>query len=170
MRSRILASVRRDAEALMPGHARAQPDPMPSRRALADVLMLFGAAALGALAMFVALDGGRRENLSGIHASGPSAVLHRAGGRAEIVVSGMSEPPAGQIYELWTERPGRAPHPTDALFTVTSAGNGTVEVPGGLRGVSAVMVTREPRGGSSTPSGPPVLRIAVDHGARAHDS
>ncbi|HEY4996384.1 MAG TPA: anti-sigma factor, partial [Solirubrobacteraceae bacterium] len=80
---------------------------------------------------------------------------------AELVVSGMSEPPPGQVYELWTERAGEPPRPTDALFTVTSAGKATVEVPGGLRGVSGVMVTREPRGGSSVPSAAAVLRVSV---------
>ncbi len=57
------------------------------------------------------------------------------------------------------------PQPTDALFTVTRAGAGSVEVPGSLRGVREVMVTSEPLGGSSAPHerrGTASTRVAGD--------
>ena len=53
------------------------------------------------------------------------------------------------------------PRPTDALFSVTSRGSGSVNVPGSLRGVTEVMVTSEPLGGSSSPTGPPLLLIPL---------
>jgi hypothetical protein len=65
------------------------------------------------------------------------------------------------VYEVWLLHSGSAsPQPTDALFTVTKAGSATVEVPGGGAGrVREVLVTSEPLGGSTTPSGPVVLRV-----------
>jgi hypothetical protein len=47
--------------------------------------------------------------------------------------------------------------PTSALFSTTAAGSGTVDVPGNLHGVTLVMVTPEPAGGSKVPTHPPVL-------------
>jgi Anti-sigma-K factor rskA len=90
---------------------------------------------------------------------GAHASLRRAGIHEELVVSGMSQPPIGTIYELWVDRDGDAPQPTDALFQVSSAGHGTIEVPGSPRGIKAVLVTNEPLGGSSMPTSMPILRV-----------
>lgn len=73
----------------------------------------------------------------------------------------MPEPPVGEVYEVWLNRPSAPPRPTDALFTVTSEGNAAVEVPGSLRGVREITVTSEPLGGSSSPTSAPVLRLPV---------
>ncbi len=93
--------------------------------------------------------------------AGLHATLHRLGSHAELQVSGMPEPPIGEVYEVWLLRSGHPqPQATDALFTVTSAGSGTVEVPDGAsRDVREVMVTSEPLGGSTSPTGPAVLRV-----------
>ncbi len=92
-----------------------------------------------------------------VHAS-----LQQIGSHAELTVSGMPEPPVGEVYEVWLNRAGGAPQPTDALFTVTRAGDGSVDVPGPLRGVRAVTVTSEPLGGSSSPTSAPVLHLRVN--------
>jgi hypothetical protein len=91
------------------------------------------------------------------------ASLQQTGPYAELIVSGMPEPPVGEVYEVWLNRASGPPQPTDALFTVTDAGNGSVDVPGPLRGARAVTVTSEPRGGSSSPTSAPVLRVSVGH-------
>ena len=77
----------------------------------------------------------------------------------ELLVSHMRQPPIGEVYEVWLMRAHSAPQATDALFTVTSAGDGSVDVPGGLHGVREVMVTSEPLGGSSSPTSAAVLRV-----------
>jgi anti-sigma-K factor RskA len=86
-----------------------------------------------------------------------TAVLRLSGGRGELILHGMPAPPAGQVYEVWIKRPAQPPAPTSALFEVTSSGAGTVGVPGDLRGVSQVMVTAEPAGGTKVPTHPPVI-------------
>jgi anti-sigma-K factor RskA len=90
-----------------------------------------------------------------------SAVLHLSSGHAELIVSHMPPPPNGKIYQVWLTYPGKAPQPTGALFSVTSAGTGTVEVPGNLGGVNEVMVTPEPLGGSLAPTHAPVIVAAL---------
>jgi hypothetical protein len=97
--------------------------------------------------------------IQGAHAS-----LHRVGTRADLQVSGMPQPPIGEVYEVWLDRLGAQPQATDSLFTVTSSGSASVDVPGGLHGVADVMVTTEPLGGSMSPTSLAVLRVIVAHG------
>jgi hypothetical protein len=89
------------------------------------------------------------------------ASLRRVGSRAELLVSGMPEPPIGEVYEVWLTRSSPAPQPTDALFTVSRAGKASVFVPGDLRGVRKITVTSEPLGGSIHPTTPPVLSVTL---------
>ena len=72
----------------------------------------------------------------------------------------MPQPPLGRIYQVWLNR-GEGPRPTDALFSVTRRGSGSVNVPGSLHGVTEVVVTSEPFGGSSSPTGPALLLIPL---------
>jgi anti-sigma-K factor RskA len=90
-----------------------------------------------------------------------SAVLRVSGGRAELILKRFPAPPAGKVYEVWLQRNGQPPTPTDALFSVTSAGSGAVDVPGELRGIDQVLVTPEPLGGSSRPTHAPVIVAPV---------
>ena len=90
----------------------------------------------------------------GSHAT---AELRKVGSHLELVVVGMPAPPPGRIYEVWLEHGTAAPEPTDALFSVTRTGSGAVGVPGDLQGVSKVLVTDEPLGGSLKPTRTPVI-------------
>lgn len=107
------------------------------------------------------LSSGGRSGARAIQArvtgSSGSAELSLSGGHGELIVRHMQPPPAGRIYEVWLKRGKRPPSPTSALFSVTDDGAGAVDVPGNLRGVSAVMVTQEPAGGSRVPTSPPVI-------------
>lgn len=86
-----------------------------------------------------------------------SAQLQLSQGRAELIVTGFPAPAPGDIYELWLQRPGRQPTPTSTLFSVTRIGAAEVDVPGDVRGVSAVLVTQEPTGGSLVPTSRPLI-------------
>jgi anti-sigma-K factor RskA len=86
-----------------------------------------------------------------------NASLRLTGEHAELDIAGMPQLPANRVYEVWIERSGAA-EPTDALFTVSSSGDASVNVPGDLHGAEAVMVTAEPLGGSRTPTSMPVIR------------
>jgi anti-sigma-K factor RskA len=85
------------------------------------------------------------------------AELRVTGGHGELIVNSLPAPRSDRIYEVWLQRGRGAPQPTSALFSVTAAGTGDVDVPGDLRGVSLVMVTQEPAGGSRVPTSPPVI-------------
>ena len=97
-----------------------------------------------------------------IQASVGSAELRLTGNRGELIVHHLPAPAPGRIYEVWLQRGRRTPSPTSALFSVTAAGTGDVDVPGSLRGVNRVLVTQEPAGGSRVPSRAPVIVAPVD--------
>ena len=48
--------------------------------------------------------------------------------------------------------------PTNALFGVSRNGRGDVDIPGSMRGVSAMMVTPEPDRRQPDANAPPVIR------------
>lgn len=90
------------------------------------------------------------------------AELRFQGRHAELLVRGMPQPAAGDVYEVWlVRRRGGAPQPTPALFGVTSRGDGVVAVPGNVPTLRAVLVTEEPAGGTRVPTGPPVIEARL---------
>lgn len=167
LRERVMASVRAEAELLHAAGAGAdRPRAVHQRWRLRrpQLLTAVVAMAAGLLIGAVVIDRGSQapatDATSAQVASAPpgaQAVLRRAGGRAELVVSGVSQPPRGKIYEIWLAREGAAPQPTDALFGVTHSGSASVGVPGSLAGVRQLMVTAEPLGGSAHPTSPPII-------------
>jgi anti-sigma-K factor RskA len=89
-----------------------------------------------------------------------SASLTVDDGHAQLNIAGMPQAGPGRVYEVWRRATG-TPQPTDALFTVSSGGNATVGVPGGVAGVREVLVTSEPLGGSRVPTRSPVIVARV---------
>jgi anti-sigma-K factor RskA len=120
---------------------------------------LAAAAAVIALAVISLTSGGgsgTRVIRAQALAPGARAVLRLTGGRAELSIAGMPQSPAGHIYEVWLKGSAGA-QPTDALFTVSSTGDATVDVPGVVPAIREVMVTAEPLGGSRVPTSRPVI-------------
>lgn len=94
-------------------------------------------------------------------ARGARATLEITGTNGTLSVSHFPNPPSGRVYEVWELGSGRAPRPTNALFSVNSEGSGTVAVPGSLRGVREVLVTAEPLGGSQVPTRSPIVEAST---------
>ncbi len=170
LRQRVLRTVHSEAELLRAATDTArEPSPRASRsrpRRFSLWSVGIAVAAVAALGVVVAISVGpsTRERVTAAQiapaARGASASLREVGGRGELVLGGMPQPPSGKIYEVWLSRGAGTPQPTDALFGVTSRGSGSVDIPS-LRGVKEVVVTSEPFGGSSHPTSPPVLRIVL---------
>jgi len=74
-----------------------------------------------------------------------------------LLAESLPAAPDGRVYQVWLKRPGADPEATDALFQVRKDGSATVDVPGSLDGVEAVLVTDEPPGGSDKPTGRAVI-------------
>jgi hypothetical protein len=170
LRARLMAVVHAEAELL---HAAGHEADRPARaRArwrfrLFPALAAAGALAAGLLIGALTIGGGSSQRTQiiqatvsspGVHAT---AALRKTGTHVELNVAGLPAPPLGRIYEVWLEHGSQPPQPTDALFSVTGAGNGAVGVPGDLRGVSKVLVTDEPLGGSLHPTRAPIIVASV---------
>jgi anti-sigma factor RsiW len=92
---------------------------------------------------------------------GASVELEVSDDASTLVAQDVPQPPRGEEYQVWLKRPGvEAPEPTSVLWTPRSNGSATVAVPSD-GDVEAVLVTREPRGGSDTPSEDPVITIPL---------
>jgi anti-sigma-K factor RskA len=77
---------------------------------------------------------------------------------ATLVVEQLPPPGADHTYQVWIQRDGeQSPTPTNALFSTRNDGTASVDVPGSLDDVEAVLVTQEPKGGSQTPTTDPVI-------------
>jgi Anti-sigma-K factor rskA len=170
LRERILETVRTEAALLRAAGPSADAPPRATRSRLSRRASYLGASAAIAgivAAAVIALSAGsspsERVSPGQVAASlpGARAAVHQTGGRSELVVSGMPQPPLGKIYEVWLARRGAPPQATDVLFGVTSRGLGSVNVPNSPRGVSELLVTSEPVGGSVRPTGPPLIRVQL---------
>jgi anti-sigma-K factor RskA len=126
--------------------------------ALAVVVVVIGAIIVGSNG-----SSGTRTITAAVTGSPGTAQLSVSGGHGQLVMRNFPQPAAGHIYELWELRSGaKAPEPTGTLFSVNSSGTGNVGVPGGLHGVSKVLVTQEPAGGSLAPTTTPVIVASLD--------
>jgi anti-sigma-K factor RskA len=126
--------------------------------ALAVVVVVIGAIIVGSNG-----SSGTRTIAAAVTGSPGTAQLSVSGGHGELVMRHFPQPAPGHIYEMWELRSGaKAPSPTGTLFSVNSSGTGDVGVPGGLHGVSKVLVTQEPAGGSLAPTTTPVIVASLD--------
>lgn len=149
---------------------RREPKPSTRRRGIARsrprvVLAALGVALIAAVAVLgVELSGGGSPNrviqaqITGVSGS---AQLRLSGHRGELIVRHLTPPPSGHVYEVWLKAPGANPVPASVLFTVNSSGGADVGIPADLRGISMVMVTPEPRGGSPAPTHLPVISASL---------
>jgi hypothetical protein len=176
VRDRVMAIVRAESELLLAaGHgADRPPEPVaPKRRFSLLSLRPLPAVGLASIALALGIGGGAllsggdggftpRTVVAKVGAAGASANVRLTSDGAKLVVAGMPAPAEGRVYQVWLDHGGgRTPQPTDALFGVSRDGHATVDVPGDLDGVKAVLVTDEPLGGSRIPTRAPVIAATL---------
>jgi anti-sigma-K factor RskA len=172
LKARVMSVVNSEAELLRAAGPEADRPPAPASRRRWMARPVFGlggalgvAAAAAAVVVIAAGSGGTSVHTTtgSSIVSTASVVLRQSGGRAELDVADMKPPAADHVYQVWLQRGGQAPRPTDALFAVNRQGDAAVVVPGSLKGVQHVYVTTEPSGGSPNgkPSGPPVISVTL---------
>jgi anti-sigma-K factor RskA len=132
------------------------PAPRPGFAVATAVIAVVGLGGLGLSQAGRARTTTRTVEASVVGSDG-HARLTLAADRAELLVRDLPAPPAGKLYQVWLRRGDRPPASTGSLFSVTAAGAGSADVPGDLHGVSQVMVTAEPAGGSAVPTAAPVI-------------
>jgi anti-sigma factor RsiW len=137
----------------------------PAFAAAAAAVLLAVGIGLGALAGGVGGGGDDSSTVAAtvdvtrMPAGQASLVVPESKDGALLRVEGMQQPQAGHVYEVWIQHDGKVT--PSSLFTVDSDGNGTAGIPEELKGADAVLVTREPMGGSKRPSEPPVVTVPL---------
>jgi anti-sigma-K factor RskA len=161
LKRRVMQEVRREAKP-----ARARQPRMGWRLPAVRLTPRTTLAGFGALAVVVAAgvtglevpgSGAGRlitAQVSGISGSAQLKVLN---GHGELVVRHLSRPGRGKVYEVWVKGAHTKPVPASVLFGVSSQGDADVTLPRSLDGVSVVMVTQEPLGGTDAPTQAPVI-------------
>jgi anti-sigma-K factor RskA len=153
-----------DARSSVPAPARRRRLSL-SRLALARPLIAGVALALGLVAGIVVADEDPRTEVATVderRVPGASARLQLEGdgeNGAILRVQGMPSLAPGRVYQAWVQRDGPiVPQPT---FEVGQDGRGAVAIPDDVSDAEAVMVTREPRGGSRAPSERPLVVVPL---------
>jgi anti-sigma factor RsiW len=105
-------------------------------------------------------DGGSRTTLEKRQASGIFAAVSMEGtGHGRIELTDVPDLPADKVLEAWVERNG-AVEAVPTLFVPNGEGRAATTI-GDMSGVSAVMVTQEPPGGSKAPTSKPIVELAI---------
>lgn len=165
LRRRVMHVVREEPKSLPPAGNRLRPSSVWSRPR--NALVAVAATAVAALAVLagVELSGGnaRRGQVihAGVTASSGSAELRIVDGRGELIIHHLAPPPPKHVYEVWLKPPHASPVPASVLFSVGAGGAADVGIPAELRGISQVMVTPEPRGGSVVPTHAAVIVVRL---------
>jgi anti-sigma-K factor RskA len=163
LRERLMAAV--EAEAATPAEPAAAPRRFRFRGwslrpavALAAVALIAGGVGVGYV-----LRGDDEPGSTTIEAealaSGVSATLERSGDSGTLHVAALPPIENDDVYEVWIERDGA----TEPGSVFSTRGDGTAEaaIPDSLDGADAVLVTREPRGGSMEPTSEPLLSVPL---------
>jgi anti-sigma-K factor RskA len=181
LRASLMATVRADAAAAQPAPAVAVRERAPRRNwrelftmrpafagALAATLLAIGIAVGlivggtggddgGTTTHIASVDTGRLANNAKVSLITPAGAGKNGG--AILRVSGMPQPVAQDVYEVWAKR-GDKVSPV-SLFQVSTDGNGFAAIPDKLDGVDAIYITREKRGGADVPTEKPLASVTL---------
>jgi anti-sigma-K factor RskA len=158
LRQSLMAEVRADAREEAPAPSR-------SRRWILKPAMGFAVVALlvaGVVGYEVGRDGSGGED-------GDSTISRQFGEIGVTMVSegeggtlhldGVHQLPPDKVLEAWVEREGEV-EAVPALFVPDRHGRASTRIED-MGGVETLMVTEEPRGGSETPTGEPLMTMSV---------
>jgi anti-sigma-K factor RskA len=175
IRDELMATVRAEAEAPAESPP-ARAGPRRSWRGWGGFL-LRPATAVGAIVLVVAgiaagyaLRGDPEDETTVVtaRATSPalegsvSATLEHGNDSGTLHVQELPAIDRDEVYEVWVQRAGEV-EPA-STFVLSMDGTAEARVPGPLEDADAVLVTREPRGGSERPTSPPVLEAPLNLG------
>jgi anti-sigma-K factor RskA len=104
-------------------------------------------------------DGRAESTIVSGEAPGVTAEMVSEGDSGTLHLANVKQLPNDRVLEAWVRRDGQV-EAVEALFVPDREGRASTELPD-MEGVEVVMVTKEPRGGSATPTGEPLISIDV---------
>ena len=105
--------------------------------------------------------GGGMETVTSHSAPGSPvrAALKRTGDSGTLELAGLRQLPPKQVYQAWVQRGGRME--PSSLFAPRRDGTASAAIPRDLDGARRVLVTVEPRGGSTAPTSTPLVAVGA---------
>lgn len=164
LRARIMGEIEAD------GGAAAKP-PFARRRRWGLSLGLRPAAGLAVLALLIAMvagyairdgggwGGGEGTTVKVGKAPGVTAEMVREGDAGTLHLANLHPLRSDKVLQAWVQR-GERIESAKTLFVPNPDGTATAVIDQ-MNGVSAVMVTAEPSGGSEQPTSKPIVNVAV---------
>jgi anti-sigma-K factor RskA len=162
---RLMAAVRAEAPPMIrtdaPGPTRGRPWDALWRPAVAvGAAALIVAGAIGGYLLRQPEEQVRVTAARPLAGAGPVAgALERRDDSAILTMSELPPLRRGEVYEVWVQR-GDQMEPS-SLFVPHRDRSAAAAVPGSLEDADAVLITREPSGGSRRPTSRPLLRAEL---------
>lgn len=152
LKASLMATVR--AEAKTRGKAPARRRIWPALRPATALAMVAVGVVIGVTATQVSDDSGRTiaAAVDRTRIQTGTAELHVDGSEARLVMQDLPDPGAGKVWEVWIQN-------GESLKRGPVTEGGEVELPGGVQGADAVLVTRERTGGVDEPTEAPVMKF-----------
>ncbi|HEX6781916.1 MAG TPA: anti-sigma factor [Solirubrobacterales bacterium] len=159
LREALMAEVRADVR-----EASSRPAASHRRRWLLKPVVGFAVVALlvaGVVGYEVGKDGSGGGGASTLERQlgDLSVKMVQEGDSGTLQLSGVHQLPPDRVLEAWVERDGEV-EAVPALFVPNRNGQAETRI-ADMNGVTTVMVTEEPQGGSDRPTGEPIMTMAV---------
>lgn len=104
-------------------------------------------------------DGGGATTVVTGHSPGVSAEMVRDGESGTLHLANLHQLPRDEVLQAWVEREGQV-ESAKTLFVPNQDGTASATIDD-MDGVTTVMVTAEPRGGSVQPTSDPIVSVAI---------
>jgi anti-sigma-K factor RskA len=126
---------------------------------LAAVVLLVAAVAAYAIGTGDSGGGGKTTTVVSGHSPGVTAEVVSQGESGTLHLANLHQLPPDKVLQAWVERDGRV-ESAKTLFVPNQDGTASATIDD-MSGVTVVMVTAEPRGGSVQPTGEPIASVAM---------
>jgi len=159
LRARLVEQVHTEAARPEPW-ARSRRARWLSLRPLAGLAAVLLVAAIGGYAISSGgSDGGDETTVAAGHAPGVTAKIVSEGDSGTLRLANVDELPPDRVLQAWVQR-GERVESAKTLFLPNRDGTATAVIDD-MQGISAVMVTMEPRGGSAQPTAKPMVTLSM---------
>jgi anti-sigma-K factor RskA len=129
--------------------------PVAGLAALALILAAVGAYLIGSGGSG---EGGATTVVTG-RSPGVTAEMVRQGESGTLHLANLHQLPGDEVLQAWVQR-GERVESAKTLFVPNPDGTASATIDG-MDGVTTVMVTAEPRGGSARPTGKPIVSVSI---------
>lgn len=160
LRENLIEAVR--AEAARPAAAPSRSSGGLRNFVLRPAMGLAAVALVAAAVLGYSLRGGSgTDTITGTTPAGGrvQAMLSRTDDTGTLELTGLSQLPSDEVYQAWVQRGGRVE--PSSLFAPRRNGTASAAIPQHLDGAQKVLVTIEPRGGSTAPTSAPLVSVRL---------